>query len=288
MASQDFNAALPAHAHPMAPSGYGKRYAADEDPCGKGDFGHLPQREAYLAAYIDRLPEGAAIDCKTLAKEQPLYGQAAVRSALNALSEAGHLRWFQERVEGLTQWVTYTYFSRTARDNAWWAWFREGGVRDEEPGAEQPTPRPPARSAAYTALAGVGAADARMMLSAADCGELEALPLPGSGAWWAQVPFRFAAAAALTALLVAVFRSAERPAAARPAPPAARWGGPGAAIGVALALFGVLGLSAVGFGGLLDGHPAVLIAVRITAPAAIAMALGGWALVEGTGRAGRG
>jgi hypothetical protein len=52
---------------------------------------------------------------------------------------------------------------------------------------------------------------------------------------------------------------------------------------VALALFGVLGLSIVGFGGLLDGHTAVLIAVRITAPTAVAMALAGWALVEAAG-----
>jgi hypothetical protein len=113
------------------------------------------------------------------------------------------------------------------------------------------------------------------------------LPAPGSGAWWAQVPLRMAVAAGVTAALVAVFRRAERPPAARTAArtggPAGRWGGPSAALGVALALFGVLGLSIVGFGGLLDGHTAVLIAVRITAPAAVAMALAGWALVEAAG-----
>jgi sugar phosphate permease len=61
-------------------------------------------------------------------------------------------------------------------------------------------------------------------------------------------------------------------------------GRPTAAVGVALALFGILGLSIVGFGGMLDGHTAVLIAVRISAPAAVAMALAGWALVERAGR----
>jgi hypothetical protein len=109
------------------------------------------------------------------------------------------------------------------------------------------------------------------------------LPAPGSGAWWAQVPPRMAVAAGLTAALVALFRRAERPPAARPPAPPARWSGPAAALGVALALFGVLGLSIVGFGGLLDGHTAVLIAVRITAPTAVAMALAGWALVEAAG-----
>ncbi|MET9876834.1 acyltransferase [Actinacidiphila glaucinigra] len=115
------------------------------------------------------------------------------------------------------------------------------------------------------------------------------LPAPAGAAWWAQVPPRVAAATALTAALVAVFRRAERPPAA--SVPAARRGtslsGPGAALGVALALLGVLGLSAVGFGGLLDGHSATLIAVRVTAPAAVLMAATGWALVERAGR-GRG
>ncbi|MFH8840748.1 acyltransferase [Streptomyces sp. NPDC017868] len=102
------------------------------------------------------------------------------------------------------------------------------------------------------------------------------LPAPASGAWWAQVPLRFAAAALLTALLVAVFRRFEAPAAAR------REGGsaPLAALGVTLSLFGILGLSMTGLGGLLEGHTATLIAVRVTAPAAVAMTLAGWLLVE--------
>ncbi|MFJ4847373.1 MULTISPECIES: acyltransferase [unclassified Streptomyces] len=110
------------------------------------------------------------------------------------------------------------------------------------------------------------------------------LPVPASAAWWAQVPLRIAAAAALTAALVAVFRRAERPPAPRPVAAPGPLAAPGAALGVALALLGVLGLSAVGFGGLLDGHSAVLIAVRLTAPAAVLMAATGWAVVARAGR----
>ncbi|NEE39301.1 acyltransferase, partial [Streptomyces sp. SID7982] len=78
------------------------------------------------------------------------------------------------------------------------------------------------------------------------------LPAPASAAWWAQVPLRLALAAALTAALVAAFRTFERPAA--PAP--VQGHGPLAALGATLCLLGVLGLSMVGFGGLLDGRTA--------------------------------
>ncbi|MBT2399737.1 acyltransferase [Streptomyces sp. ISL-100] len=110
------------------------------------------------------------------------------------------------------------------------------------------------------------------------------LPAPASAAWWAQVPVRFAAAAALTALCVAAFRTFERPArAGRPTAPG-RFAGPAAAVGVTLCLLGVLGLSMVGFAGLLEGRTAMLIAVQVSAPAAVAMALAGWLLVETAGR----
>ncbi|MFC9703237.1 acyltransferase [Streptomyces sp. NPDC056943] len=108
-----------------------------------------------------------------------------------------------------------------------------------------------------------------------------ALPDPASGAWWAQVPLRIAAAVVLTALLVAVFRRFEAPV---PAAPATDTGGPLAALGIALALLGVLGLSMTGFAGLLSGHSATLIAVPVTAPAAVGLALAGWLLVERAGR----
>ncbi|MFF8440599.1 acyltransferase [Streptomyces californicus] len=114
------------------------------------------------------------------------------------------------------------------------------------------------------------------------------LPAPASAAWWAQVPLRIACAAALTAALVAAFRTFERPAApTAPGHPAASGGGPLAALGATLCLLGVLGLSMVGFNGLLDGRTALLIAIPVSAPAAVAMTLGGWLLVERAGR-GRG
>ncbi|MFJ5775306.1 acyltransferase [Streptomyces sp. NPDC093094] len=108
------------------------------------------------------------------------------------------------------------------------------------------------------------------------------LPGPATAAWWAHVPLRLAAAAALTALLVTLFRRFERPS---PAAPSTGAGGPLAALGITLALFGVLGLSMTGFGGLLEGRSATLVAVRVTAPAAVAMTLAGWFLVERAGRA---
>ncbi|MEW1697905.1 acyltransferase [Streptomyces sp. NPDC091278] len=122
---------------------------------------------------------------------------------------------------------------------------------------------------------------------AALLGSGRALPAPATGAWWAQVPLRFAAAGLLTAGLVAVFRRFEAPAAPGPAAIGggpATGGGPAAALGTTLALLGVLGLSLTGFGGLLDGHTATLIAVPVTAPAALALVLVGRLLVERAGR----
>ncbi|MFE0107174.1 acyltransferase [Streptomyces sp. NPDC059009] len=114
------------------------------------------------------------------------------------------------------------------------------------------------------------------------------LPEPASGAWWAQVPLRMVAAGALTVGLVAVFRRFERPGAVRElAAAGARMSGPAAALGVTLCLFGILGLSMVGFGGLLEGRTALLVAVHVTAPVAVGMAVVGWGLVEGAGVTGR-
>ncbi|MDQ8706740.1 acyltransferase [Streptomyces sp. LHD-70] len=105
------------------------------------------------------------------------------------------------------------------------------------------------------------------------------LPEPASAVWWAQVPVRVVAAALVTSLLVTAFRRFERP-----VPVAATTGsGPPAALGITLCLLGVLGLSMVGFGGLLEGRTALLIAVEVSAPGAVVMVLVGWALV-GRGR----
>ncbi|MEU5051394.1 hypothetical protein [Streptomyces sp. NPDC021096] len=169
----------------MASPGYGKKSAPDQAPRKADTFAHLPQREAYIASHIDRLPEGAAMDVKTLAKELPLYGQQAIGTALNALSTAGHLRRERETVgDGRTQWVFRTHFSRTPRSDAWWARHLQGDVpKEAEPEAPaeaqakapaQPRARAP-RSEAYEALAALGRTDARMTLSASECEELEPL-----------------------------------------------------------------------------------------------------------------
>ncbi|MFF1647225.1 hypothetical protein [Streptomyces sp. NPDC058240] len=67
-----------------------------QHPRTERDFAHLPAREASIAAYIDRLPEGADISVKKLAKVLP-YGQCALRTSLNRLQDAGHLRRGSER-----------------------------------------------------------------------------------------------------------------------------------------------------------------------------------------------
>jgi len=150
MACEDLNAALPAPAHPMAKPGYGKRSVPDQPPSRPGGFGYLPARAAYIAGFLDRLCENAAMDAKTIAKAQPLYGQQAVRSALNELGEAGHLRRVRRRVvpsdgdsDTGTRWVFRTYWSGTARDNEWWARFLDGDVPDAVPvpvPAQHPVP----------------------------------------------------------------------------------------------------------------------------------------------------
>ncbi|MGQ4384648.1 hypothetical protein [Streptomyces sp. SAS_270] len=195
MAYQDPNAALPTPAHPMANPGYGKRSAPDQLPARAGTFGHLPAREAYVAGFLDRLPDGAAMDAKTLAKALPLYGQAAIRTALNNLSAAGHLRRVRRRAEDNdtgTRWVFHTYWSRTARDNEWWARLLDGDATGEVrsdavqgvvPTEMTPTPedapddvRPKAGpSPAYAVLARLGSTEPRLALSHADCVALETL-----------------------------------------------------------------------------------------------------------------
>jgi hypothetical protein len=171
MAANDLSAALPAHAHPMANPGYGKRNAPDQAPARADDFAHLPAREASVAAFTDGLPEGADISVKTLAKELPDYGQCALRTALRRIAEAGHLRRVSEHLpgSGSARWVTRTYFSRTARPDAWWGDFCGGRLPREEPASATR----PKRSRAYDVLAALGRTDPRMTLSAADCAVLE-------------------------------------------------------------------------------------------------------------------
>ncbi|MFF3955425.1 MarR family transcriptional regulator [Streptomyces sp. NPDC001890] len=85
---------------------------------------------------MDALPDGAAMDIKSLARSQPLYGQMAVGSALRALGVAGHLRHVRclsGENGGQVRWVTRTFWSRTARDNEWWNAFLTAEERDFAP-----------------------------------------------------------------------------------------------------------------------------------------------------------
>ncbi|MFH9613110.1 MarR family transcriptional regulator [Streptomyces pratensis] len=150
MATEHPSPALPAPAssrpYAKARPGYGKRTASGQRAPRADDFALMPERERYIAGYVDRLPDGAAMDIKSLAKHLPLYGQMAVSSALKALGVAGHLR----RVRCLAgereqvRWVSRTYWSRTARDNEWWDTFLTTEGSDSAPEA---TPAQPSADA---------------------------------------------------------------------------------------------------------------------------------------------
>lgn len=149
MASQYPNSALPAPAasrpYRKARTGYGKQSIPGQGQPGLDDFAFLPERERYVAGYVDHLPDGAAMDIKSLAKDLPLYGQMAIGTALRALAVAGHLRRVRCRVEGDGQhrWVTLTYWSRTAHDNEWWATrFAAGNAVPEQASVPSAEPGP--------------------------------------------------------------------------------------------------------------------------------------------------
>ncbi|MFE9458998.1 MarR family transcriptional regulator [Streptomyces californicus] len=130
------------HAYPMAKAGYGKRNAPGQHPPARDDFALLPTRERYVAGFIDRLPEGASMSVKQLAKHLPLYGQQAIGTSLNSLTVAGHMRRVRCMLNtgpgaGMgagtgahmgvgtgksaeVRWIFRTFWSRTARDNEWW------------------------------------------------------------------------------------------------------------------------------------------------------------------------
>ncbi|MFI5661112.1 hypothetical protein [Streptomyces sp. NPDC051684] len=213
MADAHFSAApAPTHAasaapepHPAANPGYGKRSAPDQLPRTGEDFAHLPVREAYIAGYIDRLPDGSDISVKTLAKHLP-YGQAALRTALNNLHRAGHLRRGREHIQGSgsARWVTRSWFSRTARGDAWWTAYVRGDVPEEatsqaqEEAPEEPEPArgsTPTRSRALTLLAALGRTAPSLALSAAECARLA----PEVEAWFARGATEATLTQALTA-----------------------------------------------------------------------------------------
>ncbi|PWS49247.1 MarR family transcriptional regulator [Streptomyces sp. FT05W] len=221
MAIQHLSSAPPAPAasrpYRKAHTGYGKQTVPAQGPSGAGAFASLPERERYVAGYVDHLPDGAAMDIKSLAKDLPLYGQMAIGTALRALAVAGHLRRVRCRVEGdgRCRWVTLTYWSRTAHDNEWWTATLAGEastgperapVRSAEPilprqrSAQaditmRTSPNPPrdepnaagptvvaAPSPVCLVLAELGRREPRLALSAADCDALE----PLAAAWFAR------------------------------------------------------------------------------------------------------
>ncbi|MEV7427049.1 hypothetical protein [Streptomyces sp. NPDC091212] len=192
----------------MASPGYGKRSVPGPAEASGGAFAALPAREASIAGFIDRLPEGADISVKALAKVLD-YGQCALRTALNHLQRTGHLRRGREHLVtvGAARWVTRTWFSRTARDDSWWASFVSGEVADDvaedrPEGSDEgsgdgaartappaPSPAPPSpgapaasRSRAYAVLAALGRRNPAVSLSAADCAALE----PLAAEWFAR------------------------------------------------------------------------------------------------------
>lgn len=75
MAAQHFSPALRAPEvpapHRAARTGYGKQSVPAQGPARPADFAALPERERYVAGYLDRLPDGAAMDIKSLAKDLP-------------------------------------------------------------------------------------------------------------------------------------------------------------------------------------------------------------------------
>ncbi|MFJ5849623.1 hypothetical protein [Streptomyces sp. NPDC092903] len=152
----------------MASPGYGKRSAPGQRPRTDHDFVHLLPRDAAVAAYIDGLCDGADISVKTLAKVLP-YGQCALRTTLNRLQEAGHLRRGSECVatEEALLWVTRTFFSRTSRGDEWWNAFIRGDV------PQQQAPQRPTRSRAFILLAALGRHTPTLTLSHGDCVTLE-------------------------------------------------------------------------------------------------------------------
>ncbi|WP_433546872.1 hypothetical protein ACQPZG_18680 [Streptomyces sp. CA-294286] len=164
-----------APAHPMASPGFGKRAAPDQQPRRKGDFVHLPRREAAIAQYIDRLPEGADISIKTLAREMADYGQCAIGTALNRLTDAGHLRRRRTGLmddQGNVRYVTESYFSRTPRPAAWWHdvftdSVPSSGYVDAEPGEPQGGGGHEGRG--FRALARLGRREPQLALSEGEC-----------------------------------------------------------------------------------------------------------------------
>lgn len=101
------------------------------------------------------------------------------------------------------------------------------------------------------------------------------LPATASTGWWLLRPLWLAVLVALTALLVAAFRWADRPRPAAPGAPPRTKGAALAATGLTVAALGILGLSAVGFGGILAGRTVRLVVLPVTPLTAAALVAAG-------------
>jgi hypothetical protein len=112
-------------------------------------------------------------------------------------------------------------------------------------------------------------------------------PAVGSPGWWLLRPVWIAVLAGFTVGFVLAFRRADRPATVPAAPtrPEARTRpvvprDAAAGTGITLCVVGVLGLSAVGFGGALAGRTATLVVVQVTPLMSAAVLIGGALLLR--------
>lgn len=116
---------------------------------------------------------------------------------------------------------------------------------------------------------------ALLLLSALQLGLGLAQPPVGGAAWWLLRPAWIGLLALVTAGLVALFRRADRPRRL----PSRPYGTGRSVTGITLCLLGVLGFSTVGFGGILAGRTATLVAIPVTPMRCLLMAAAGAALL---------
>jgi hypothetical protein len=111
-------------------------------------------------------------------------------------------------------------------------------------------------------------------------------PPVGTPTWWLLRPVWVAVLILFTTVLVAIFRFADRPRATRTASAGRSGAGPRtalAAAGMILCVVGILGLSAVGVGGLLAGRTATLVVLPVTPQLSVAILVGGAACLLAAG-----
>ncbi|MEK8143440.1 hypothetical protein NKH18_18945 [Streptomyces sp. M10(2022)] len=195
---------------PESPPRLRQALRAGPTPSSAADFALLPERERYIAGYVDRLPDGAAMDIKSLAKDLPCtdrwpsappcapwawpgtcatYGAGSRTSARTAGSPSPSGR----APPATTSGGPPTSTPRAAGPHA--------DARDRSPPRPAPPRQPRCRARghrlrtaaaesgpgagqqplpAYLALARLGRLEPRLALSAGDCGALRSWRQPGS------------------------------------------------------------------------------------------------------------